>query len=187
VDHRRHVELAELFVEREPPGIGDRRIVPAAAGRIGIEVAADEAQFGDAALQFLNAAGGRCAWRLRQLADGGEIARVEAGNAMDQVIGYPAPVLADGFVTDMVLHGAGDRREDGEVMTPLAHQLQLRALQTVADLVVAELRVGWRGTTRLERVDLPAPESLQRRRSGGVVAVAIDDHEGFLGRWSACR
>jgi hypothetical protein len=42
VDHRRHVELDHRLVERIPPLVGERRRVEVAAGRIGIEVAADE-------------------------------------------------------------------------------------------------------------------------------------------------
>ena len=44
VDHGRHVELDQLLVDRIPPAVGERRIGPVAAGRIGIEVDADEAE-----------------------------------------------------------------------------------------------------------------------------------------------
>ena len=44
VDHRRHVELDHLLVDRVPVAIGERRPGPHAAARIGVEVAADEAE-----------------------------------------------------------------------------------------------------------------------------------------------
>ena len=40
VDHRGHVELDELFVQRKPRAVGQRRAVEVAAGRVGVEVAA---------------------------------------------------------------------------------------------------------------------------------------------------
>ena len=52
VDHRRHVQLDHLFVERIPPFVGERRRVEVAARRIGIEIAADEAKLVDAALEL---------------------------------------------------------------------------------------------------------------------------------------
>ena len=57
MDHRRHVELDHLLVERIPPAIGQRRSRPVAAGRIGIEIAADEAVRLDAALELADAIG----------------------------------------------------------------------------------------------------------------------------------
>ena len=44
MDHRRHVELDHLLVERIPLAVGQRRVGPVAARRIGIQVAADEAR-----------------------------------------------------------------------------------------------------------------------------------------------
>ena len=54
VDHRRHVELDHLLVDRVPVAIGERRPVPPAAAGVGVQVAADEAQFVHAALEFLD-------------------------------------------------------------------------------------------------------------------------------------
>ena len=76
VDHRRHVELDHLLVERIPPLVGHRRRVEIAAGRIGIEVAADEAHL-DAALELGDGVLRRHARRLRQLADADEVLRIE--------------------------------------------------------------------------------------------------------------
>src|SRR3954470_20374645 len=75
VDHRRHVELDHLLVERIPPLVGEQRRIEVAAGRVGIEVAADHAELLDAALELLDRRGRRLALRLRELADADEILR----------------------------------------------------------------------------------------------------------------
>ena len=59
VDHRRHVELDQLFKERIPGAVGQRRCSPMAAGRVGIEIAADEAKLGDAAFELMDGIGNR--------------------------------------------------------------------------------------------------------------------------------
>src|SRR5205823_3881950 len=48
VDHGRHLELAELLVERVPPLVGERRIGPVAASRIRVQVYANKSQAGEA-------------------------------------------------------------------------------------------------------------------------------------------
>ena len=75
VDHRRHVELDHLLVERIPVLVGQRRILPVAARRIGVQVAADEAELLDAALELGDAVGRRHAGVLRQLAHADEVLR----------------------------------------------------------------------------------------------------------------
>ena len=47
MDHRRHVECHQLLVERIPVAIGQRRRGPVAARRVGVQVAADEAELVD--------------------------------------------------------------------------------------------------------------------------------------------
>ena len=66
VDHRRHVELDHLFVERIPLPVGQRRRGPVAARRIGVQVAADEAELVDAALELA-----RCSWPAARPATAG--------------------------------------------------------------------------------------------------------------------
>ena len=61
VDHRRHVELDHLFVDRIPVAVGQRRASPAAAARIGVEVAADEAELVDASLELVRRSASRSA------------------------------------------------------------------------------------------------------------------------------
>jgi hypothetical protein len=51
VNHRRHVELDHLLVERIPPLVGQRRGIEISTGRVGVEVAADEPHL-HAALQL---------------------------------------------------------------------------------------------------------------------------------------
>jgi hypothetical protein len=52
VHHGGHVQLDHLLEERVPVPVGERRAGPHAAARVGVEVAADEPEFQDAALQF---------------------------------------------------------------------------------------------------------------------------------------
>ena len=124
VDHRRHVELDHLLVERIPPLVGQRRRVEIAAGRIGIEVAADEAHL-DAALELGGGVLRRHARRLRQLAHADEILRIERDDARDQVVADLRPFEADALVADVMAHAGGARREDGQVGAALALQLEL--------------------------------------------------------------
>src|SRR5262245_14490424 len=92
---------------------------------------------------------------------------------MDQVVLHARPLRADGGVTHVVLHGAGARREKGDIAPPLALQLQLRLFEAFADLVVADLQL-FGGQVLFGYLPLPpVPQGLGR---GGVVAVAIDDH-----------
>ena len=138
VHHRRHVELAELFVHRVPPLVGQRRLGEFPARRIGIEIAADEAEFVHAAFELGNHAARIDARRLRQLADADEVLRVQLADAMDQLVAMLGPVPAGGLVADVMPHGAGARREDRDVGATRALQLELRILEAVADLVVAD-------------------------------------------------
>ena len=75
VNHRRHVELDHLLVERIPVAVGERRRRPMAARRVGIQVAADEAELVHAALELADRMRDRHARRLRQLADADEVRR----------------------------------------------------------------------------------------------------------------
>ena len=75
VDHRRHVELDHLLVERIPVAVGERRRRPVAARRIRIQIAAHESELIHAARELIDRMRNRNAGRLRQLADGGEVGR----------------------------------------------------------------------------------------------------------------
>ena len=178
VDHRRHVELDHLLVERIPVPVGQRRVGPVAVGRIGVEVAADEAELQDAALELLDAVRRRHARRLRQLADADEVLRVERDGPMDQVVADARPFGAGRRGARMMRHAAGARREDRQVGAALLLEGDLVGLEAGAQLVVGDAEIGRQRLQR--RVDEPGElavaEPRQRRRSRGEVAVAVDDH-----------
>src|SRR3984957_11469457 len=56
VDHGRDVELDHLLVQREPVRVGQRRRGPPRAGRVRVQVAADEPELGEAAVELFDAA-----------------------------------------------------------------------------------------------------------------------------------
>src|SRR5262249_18805837 len=145
---------------------------------IGIEVAADEAIFLDAALELADAAFRIDAGRLRQLAHADEVLRIEPAHPVHQLVRDLRPLEADAFVADVVRHAGRARREDRQVGAALALQLELRALDARADLVVADLEA--RARRLLPRVldagDLRFAEIVQLLRLGRVVAVTVDDH-----------
>src|SRR5213594_1961367 len=181
VDHRRHVELDHLLVERIPPLVGQRRVLPVAPRRIGIQVAADEAELLDAALELGNAVGRRHPRRLRELAHADEVLGKERAHAMDQVVAHLRPVQARGRVADVVPHAGGPRREDRHVGPALALELELGLVDRLPDLIIADadgaLRAGARGL--LELRDLLLPIGLELLRCRRAVAVTIDDHEAL--------
>ena len=98
---------------------------------------------------------------------------------MDQIVADAGPVQARFLGPDVMSHRGGARREDGQVRPALALQLQLRALQAGADLVVADVQsvAGRRQGGVLESGDLCVPELLQLAWCRGVVPVTINDHE----------
>ncbi len=191
VDHRRHVELDHLLVERVPPAVGQRRLLPVPARRIRVQVAADHPELVHAALELGDAALGLHARRLRQLADADEVVRVELAHAVDEVVAQHRPLAARRLVADVVRHEARARREDRDVGPALALHLELRVLEALADLVVADDELGALRRLRrvVERGDLPLAPRLELRGCGRVVAVAVDDHRSSsLARFVfACR
>ena len=181
VHHGRHVELHHFLVDGIPVAVGERRVLPPAAGRVRVQVAADEAQLVHAALQLGDAVLRRDARHLRQLADADEVLGVELHRPVDQVVADARPLRRRGLVAEMVRHAGGARREDGEIGAALALQFQLRALQALADLVVADAEVlvgGAAGGIR-QRRELAVAEDGQLLRCRRVVAVAVDDHRRF--------
>src|SRR5262249_24226869 len=123
--------------------------------------------------------------RLRELADAHELVRVERAAPMDQVVADPGPRETGVAVADVVAHAGRAGRKDREVRPPLALELELRALERLADLVVADAR---RGRPRGRVGDVLLAVGLQRFRGRRVVAVAVDDHGIPLSRSPAwCR
>src|ERR1700678_1029896 len=148
------------------------------AGGIRIQIAADEPQLQDAALQFRGAVGGSGAGRLGQLANSDEIIRIQRPDAMNQVIAGLRPAPAGRRVADVMCHGGGPRREYGQISAAGTLQLELGALQALANLIVADRRPCRQRNVDavLETGNLRVAKFLQRTRRGGVVTVTIDDH-----------
>ena len=182
MDHRRHVQLHHLLVERVPPLVGERRVLPVAARRVRVQVAADETELLHAALQLGDAVGRRHARRLRQLADADEVLGIERAAPVDQVVADLGPVQAGGRVAHVVRHAGRPRREDRDVGAPLALKLELRVLQRLPDLVVADAQGALRRHVRrvAQPGDLFLPVGVQRFRRSRVVPVTVDDHDVSL-------
>jgi hypothetical protein len=178
VDHRRHVELDELLVKGIPAPIRERRRRPAAAGRIGIEIAADEPEFVDAAFQFGDAIRQRVARRLRQLAHADEVRGKKSAHAVDQIVAVARPGKAGSRVADVVCHRRRARRKDRDVSATIALEFQLR-LDALPKLIVGdrERTCGNGDGGVLQRGDLRVAKSLKLFRRGGVVPVAVDNHQ----------
>ena len=104
---------------------------------------------------------------------------IERADAVDHLVAHLRPGQADVVVADVVAHAHGARGEDREVGAALALQLELRAFEALADLVVGDLqRRLWRLLGRLlEVVDLVLAPAQQVLGLGRVVAVTIDDHD----------
>src|SRR5690606_14512999 len=123
------------------------------------------------------------AWRLRKLTHADEVLRVQRTYPRDQIVAHLGPGKAYRFVADMVRHGRGTGGKDGHVGAALALELELRALEAVADGVVRNR--GRRDMTLLALLDLRelgVPEVLQGLGRRRVVAVAVDDHRLCLVR-----
>src|SRR5712691_2626821 len=86
-------------------------------------------------------------------------------------------------------HAHRARREDGGVGAALALQLQLGAFEARPDLVVADAERALRRDVLgiRQRRDLALAPFLELLRSGGVVAVAIDDHLFVFSRQPSLR
>jgi hypothetical protein len=90
-------------------------------------------------------------------------------------------VPARRLVPDVVAHAHRARREDREIGAPLALDAELRPFEARADLVVGDLQRPFRrGMPGLAEVlDLLLAPGLELFRCGCVVAVTVDDHDGF--------
>ena len=184
VHHRRHVQLDHLFVQRIPVPVGERRRVPVPAGGVGIEVAADEAQFLHAALELRGAVGRRHARRLRQLADADEVLGIQPADAMDQIVADAA--TSRGSWSRCRCDAPWRRRAARKWSGPC----RARAAVSVARL--SRLSRIWSSLILRASASAAAPELfsaaiwriaklLQLGGRGGVVTVTVDDH-GFAAR-----
>src|SRR5580700_6863895 len=107
---------------------------------------------------------------------------------MDQFVANAGPLRAHRFVADVMRHRRGSRRKNSQIRAALTLQLQLRVLQALAQLVIAD---AWRcyapRLAALEGVDLRVAKGLQLLRRRRVMAMAIDDHRGDPGELPAFR
>ena len=176
VDHRRDVMLHHLFVDRIPVAVGQRWVLPVAAGRIGVQVDADEPVLVDAPVDLGKAVLRRYARALRQHRDADEIFRKQRADAVDQLVAGARPGFAGRRIAEMVAHPGGARGEDRQVGAALTLHLELAALDRLADLVVGHRRARRRRLAGRVRLDLLLAPALVLTGRGGVVAVAVDNH-----------
>ena len=107
MDHRRYIQLDQFFIQRIPVAVGQRWIGPVTAGRVRIQVAADEAVFLHAAFELGNAVFRTHAGALRQLTHADEVFREQRADAVDQFVADVSPQCAGGGIADVMAHAAG--------------------------------------------------------------------------------
>src|SRR6185437_5117520 len=169
-----NVERDHLLPERIPPLVAERGGQRVDAARhVRVDVAADEAELVDAALELLGAVARADPGRLRQLADRQELAGEHAEDARDEVVVDRGPVAAHRLVAEIMAHAGGTRREDDAVDAAILHLLQV-ALQRLRQQLVADLE---RALARLVLTrDLPAAIGVELRRRLRVMDMNVDDH-----------
>ena len=174
VQHGCGIELLKLLVERIPGLVAERRPGPEPAGWIGVQIAPDEAELLDAALELLGTLPGTHTGRLRQRAHANEAVGIQLHRPVDQIVVDLRPVPADERVAEVMPHGRRHRGKQHDVNPALVQQPDLSLFEGRADFVVAD---GDRALRRAAHVgDLKGPEDPQPGRHRGVVAVRIDDH-----------
>src|SRR6185437_848789 len=129
------------------------------------------------ALELVHGIGDRHSRRLRELTDAGEVFGVEVDDPLDEVVVGAGPGGRHLLIADVMTHRRGAWREEREIAAALSLQLELIGLDTLADLIIGDLRRGGRRQARiLEARGLRLAKSLVRRGRGRVVAVTVDDH-----------
>jgi hypothetical protein len=114
---------------------------------------------------------------LRQLAHADEVLRKELADPKNEVVAVLGPVGAGSEVADVVRHGGGARREDRDVRTAVALELELR-LHRLAELIVGDAERPFAARLPgLEAVDLFVAERLELLGRGREVTVAVDNHD----------
>src|SRR5262249_25289337 len=163
---------------RIPILVRQRRSRPVASRRIGIQIAADEAQFMNAPFEFCNRIFRGYTGRLRQLANAYKILRVEGTHSIDQIIAVLGPVAADRFIADVMAHGRSTRRKNRDVGAALPLKFQLSAFEAFSNLIVADIQRALYRNIRwiFESSDLFVSVILKWLWCGRIMAVAIDDH-----------
>src|SRR5215471_10509651 len=114
-----------------------------AAGRVGVQIDADEPVFIDAAVDLGEAVLRRDTGALRQHRHTYEVLREQGTDAVDQLVARAGPSLAGRGIAKVMAHTGGARREDRQVGAALALQFEL----TIDDRLM-DLLVGYRGARR---------------------------------------
>src|ERR1700678_1008048 len=91
VNHRGRVEFDQLFVDRIPIRIGERRIGPVAAGWIRVKVHSDESMVTNASLKFGDAVLWGYARALRKHSRADKISRKQLADPMDEFVAGRGP------------------------------------------------------------------------------------------------
>ena len=168
VDHRRHVELAHRLPQRPPVAVPQRRPGPEPAGRVGVDVAADEAHLDDAPLAVRRrepsmAAPGDCgSWHT-----GAKFSGYRSHTRRIELVLVLRPERRRVLVADVVAHPARPRREQREVGAAVALEPQLGGLEAGPDLVVGHLDRALLTDVRRVALDRrrPAPRATRRPRA----------------------
>jgi hypothetical protein len=121
---------------------------------------------------------------LRQHRGGDEVVGEESAHPVTELVANGGPGARDLEIPEVMRHEARARAEDGEVEAALTHESKLVAFDRLAQLVVADLQLGWfRHLRRVaKRGDLAIAPRLERLGRGRVVAVDVDDHQKSLER-----
>src|SRR3989338_10274204 len=162
--------------------VRQQRVLPIAARRIGIQVAADKPECFDAQPKLGNAVGRRYTGRLRELANTHEIVRKERADAMDQIVAELGPGQTGLLIAEMVGHLAGNRRKQGEVAAAFSLQLQLPPFNGGPNFVISDYEIGFlrrfQGIAdRFQLLLAPRMKGLWRRCE---MSVTVNNH------WSVC-
>src|SRR6516164_2245664 len=176
MDHRRNVVLDHLLIDRIPVAVAERRVLPMAAGGIGVQIDPDKPVFIDAAVDLGDTVLWRDARTLRQHRYTDKVLRKQRADPVDQLVAGAGPGFAGRRIAQVVAHAGGARRKDRQIGAALALHFELTTLDRLADLVVGDARARRRRLADLVRLDLLAPPALMLAGGSGVVAVAIDDH-----------
>src|SRR5438477_6939157 len=136
--HGGYVQFAKLFVKWVPGAVGQRGRRPMTAGRIGIQIAPDEAELIDAAFEFRNAGFWRHAGTLRQLAHPDEILREQVADPLNAIVGQTRPFEADPSISDMVPHARGAWRKQRERRTAFFLYAELIAFHAGTEFIVRD-------------------------------------------------
>ncbi len=80
-------------------------------------------------------------------------------------------------LANMMAHADGLGRKDRHVGAALAHRFELVGFNALPDRIVADFRWLYRRQARVFKTgDLGVAKVLKRRRRGGIMTVAIDNH-----------